>query len=79
MDKLYSYHDYEEAYYRGQYGKCKTIGLYLLSLINNEHARKLYRNLSDLITDRELTNIEKEYWAEVLFDVKVWIMVNMPC
>ena len=45
MESAYTYFDYEQAYFHGQYYKCKTIGLYLLPKIKNKRAEELYKRL----------------------------------
>lgn len=73
MGRLYSYEDYEEAYYHNQYGMCKEIGLYLLSSMYDDKSKKFYHKLNKAklnynnLSDRE---------AELLSDVRLWLMVN---
>jgi len=45
MGLLYSYHDYEEAYYHLRYYECKKIGLYLLPKIKGKYSQQLYTRL----------------------------------
>jgi len=45
MGLLYSYHDYEEAYYHMQYYKCKEIGLYLLAKLKDKRSKQLLKKL----------------------------------
>jgi len=71
MDELYSFYDYEYSYTHSQWGKCKKIGIYLLSLINNDRARELKEKLSKV--DIEIDNEEN---AKLLSDVKIWIMIH---
>ena len=76
MDRLYSYHDYEEAYYRMQYYKLKDIGCYLLSFIKNDRAKELSKKLAKSNWAWDLPQKEREYLSQLYLDVKIWIMVH---
>lgn len=79
MFRKYNYYDYEEAYYHMQWYKCKEIGLYLLPFINNDRARELEKELKEINYSWDLPQEELNHIQKVLFEVKVWIMVNSPC
>ena len=70
---LYSYLDYEEAYFSLQYRKCKEIGIYLLSHLVDEHSKQLLHQLEnyDYADEEHRARDDKLLW-----DVKVWLMVN---
>ena len=57
----YSYYDYEEAYFKMQYYKCKEIGIYLLEKLKKFEYDWLHQDTKD---------------AQLLWDIKVWLMVN---
>ena len=78
MDRIYSYYDYEYAYYHMQYYKLKDIGIYLLSFIHKGRARKLCEQLSKIEWKWDLDDETNKYLAKLYLDVKIWIMVN-PC
>ena len=71
--QVYSYYDYENAYYRAQYYKCKEIGLYLLSQLKDDRAKELYKQLEQFEYDW-LHPTAKD--AKLLLDIKIWLMVN---
>ena len=73
MNKLYTYSDYEDAYYHMRYYDCKKIGLYLLSFNSDDKSKELYDKLSSY--EYKLENQD----SGILFDVKIWLMVNQPC
>lgn len=75
MNRIYSYHDYEEAYYHMQYYKLREIGCYLLSFIHNDRARELSEKLSKVEWRWDLSEEEHKYLAQLYLDVKLWIMV----
>ncbi len=76
MNHLYSYYDYEEAYYHLQWYKCKEVGCYLLLLLKDKYAKKLYKQLVKLNWAWDLPQKEQERIAKLLLDVKIWLMVN---
>lgn len=79
MDKLYSFYDYENAYYKCQVYRCKEIGCYLLKRLNNKKAKQLYKKLSNLeykLTWGEEDSKHNRYIAQLLLDVKIWLMVH---
>jgi len=76
MDKLYSFYDYENAYYKGQVYRCKEIGCYLLKYINNKRAKQLYNQLSKVEWSWDVPQEQQEYITKLLLDVKIWIMVH---
>lgn len=73
MDLLYNYYDYEEAYFHMQYYKCKEIGLYLLAKLKDDRAKELYKKLKQF--EYDWMTFDKED-ADLLWDIKVWLMVN---
>ena len=76
MDRLYSFYDYEQAYYKGQIARCKEIGCYLLKQINNKKAKQLYNKLSKVKYTWDVPKVEQKYIAKLLLDVKLWLMVH---
>ena len=70
---LYSYHDYEEAYYKGQFVNCKKIGLYLLSKLSDKRSKQLYRQLENFEYKWETFGKAEQ---DLLSQVKIWLMVN---
>ena len=70
---IYSYHDYEEAYYHMQYYKYKEIGIYLLNRIPGKRSKELLRKLKKFEYDWLHPDTKG---AQLLWDVKVWLMVN---
>ena len=68
---IYTYHDYEEAYYHMQYYKCKEIGLYLLPRIPGKRSEELLKRL-------KVYNYQwdKPDTSRLLEEVKIWLMVN---
>ncbi len=48
MNGLYSYYDYEEAYFHGRAYDCKKIGLYLLGKLKDDRSKKLYKQLESI-------------------------------
>ncbi len=52
---LYSYYDYEEAYFHMRYYKCVEIGLYLLSRLTDKQSKKLLKRLKkyNLVKDND--------------------------
>ena len=39
----YTYRDFEEAYYKGNWNKCKEVGFYLLSKMKDKKSNKLLK------------------------------------
>ena len=77
---LYSYADYEEAYYHGRIDKCKQIGCYLLERKNDKRSKELLKELSKLeykcwYNDNS-SQEELNHQAKVLLEVKIWLMVS---
>ena len=70
VDRLYSYYDYEEAYYHMQWNLCITIGTYLLPYINNNRAKQLLKQLSK-------AKIDSKILTKLLLDVKIWLMIYL--
>lgn len=70
---IYSYHDYEEAYYHMQYYKCKEIGIYLLNRIPGKRSKELLSKLEKFEYDWLHPDTKD---AQLLWDIKVWLMVN---
>lgn len=75
MDKIYSFDDYERAYYGRRYEDCKTIGLYLLGYINNKKAKDLSLQLSNIDIHSQDEG-EINYIKNLLSDVRLWIKVH---
>ena len=73
MNLLYNYFDYEEAYFHMRYYDCKKIGLYLLAKLKDKRAKELYKRL--LKFEYDWMTFDKTD-ADLLWDVKVWLMVN---
>ena len=73
---MYTFHDYEEAYYSGQYLECQTIGLKLLAALSDKNSKRLYKKLFkapiDCVTDKE-----KKKLADILLEVRIWLGVNL--
>ena len=69
----YSYYDYEEAYFKLQYYKCKEIGIYILSKQKDEYSKKLLKKLEKFEYDWLHPDTKD---AKLLWDIKVWLMVN---
>jgi hypothetical protein len=76
MNRIYSYSDYEYAYYHQQWSKCIEIGKYLLPFIHNDRANKLLKKLSKAYYAWNIPEDESKELAQLLLDVKVWIMVH---
>lgn len=76
MDRIYSYSDYEYAYYHCQWYKCIEIGKYLLPLIHNDRARELLKQLQKASYSWDMPEEKAKEFAQVLLDVKIWIMVH---
>ena len=76
MESVYTYFDYEQAYFHGQYYKCKTIGLYLLSKIKNKKAEELYKRLLNFEYDWLHPTHEDD---TLLNEIKIWLMVYEYC
>ena len=67
MENLYTYYNYEDAYYHMQYNKCIEIAKYLLPKIkNNPKVRELEDKLYD--TYDSIDN-------NLLGEIKIWLMV----
>lgn len=71
MDELYTYHDYEEAYFHGRAYECKKVGLYLLSKLHDDYAKKLYKELKSVEYAWDLPQPKLDHLAKVLLDVKI--------
>ena len=67
----YSYHDYEEAYYRRDYAACKEIGLSMLSNLRDDRSKMLLEAFRDYEYDPG-----DPVGAKILDDVKVWLMIK---
>ena len=76
MDRLYTYYDYENAYYNMQYTKCIEIGKYILPYIHNDEAKKLLKKLNKAYYIWDMPEEELKELVKLLFDIKLWIMVN---
>ena len=70
---IYSYFDFEEAYYKTQYNRCKEIGLYLLGQLRDPKSKELYRQLQQFKHDWMHPSPEG---TELLLEVKIWLMIN---
>jgi hypothetical protein len=71
MNGLYSYHDYEEAYFHGRAYDCKKIGLYLLGKLKDDRSKKLYKQLESVEYAWDLPRKKLDKLAEVLLNVKI--------
>lgn len=72
----YNYSDYETAYYKIQWYKCREIALYLLPLLKNDKAKELYEKLKkekEYKWDLPQEDLDRLY--KLYFDIKVWLMV----
>lgn len=76
MNRLYSYSDYEDAYYHCRWDKCIEIGKYLLSFIHNDRAEKLLKKLSKAYYTWDMPKDESKKLSKLLLEVKLWIMVH---
>ena len=76
MVTKYTYNDYEEAYYKQQWYKCKEIGIELLSKLEDDNAKVLLKKLKKMEYSWDLSQEEKIKIDKILFDVKVWLMIN---
>lgn len=71
----YSYKNYEEAYYKGNWNKCKEVGFYLLSKKNDKRSSKLLKEIKTIDYHWDLNPKELERISKILLAVKVWLMV----
>lgn len=71
---IFTYYDYEEAYYHLQYYKCKEIGIYILSKQSDRYSRELLEGLKKINCDWDCIS-KKD--LELLWEIKVWLMVNV--
>lgn len=74
---LYSYNDYENAYYKSQVTACKEIGIYLLNKINNKQAKQLIEKLNNISYSYDLSKEELDYITDVLSEVKIILNINL--
>ena len=73
---IYNYYDYEDAYYLGEYDKCKEIGIYLLSSLHDAKSEKLLKDLSGITYSWNLPQDQQVEVEEVLSEVKRWLLSN---
>lgn len=75
MTNLYTFDDYENAYYNRDVDKCKEIGCYLLSSIKDEHAKKLLSKLKKITYSWNMSEKKLNELTKLLTDVKIYLMV----
>ena len=73
---VYNYYDYEDAYYLGEYDKCKEIGTYLLSTLDDSKSEKLLRDLKTISYSWNLSQDELLEIQEILLEVKKCLLAN---
>lgn len=76
MWSKYNYYDYEQAYYKCQWYKCREIALYLLPLLKNKTANALFNKLKkekEYKWDLPKKDLDRLY--KLYFEIKVWLMV----
>ena len=71
----YTYEDYEDAYCNNQVEKCQEIGNILLEKLNTKDAKQLIKKLNSINIEDKSEHGRKDR-AEILLDVKVWLMIN---
>ena len=71
-----SFHDFEEAYYYGQWETCIQLGKQLLSSINNDRSIELLEALNKVHYSWDLSEEEARYLTKLLNDVKIWLMIH---
>jgi len=71
----YTYEDYDEAYCSNQVEKCQEIGNILLEKLNTKEAKQLIKRLNSINIEDSSEQGRKDR-AEILLDVKVWLMIN---
>lgn len=78
MEKLYTFTDYEDAYYTENISNCKQIGCYLLSHLKSNDQKKtdnLLHQLSNLKWNWD-DSLEKQIEVnQLLQEIKIWLMV----
>ena len=74
---MYTYHDFELAYYSNRVYECKEIGLQLLERIKTKEAEKYHKKLEKVEWDWNLTQKEHKEIARLLSDIKIYLMVNL--
>ena len=62
---IYTYQEYEEAYYHMRYYQCVTIGRYLLSRLKDNKSKQLLKELD-----------KGEPSSQLLIDIRIWLMIN---
>ena len=67
----YTYRDFEEAYYKGNWNKCKEVGFYLLSKMKDKKSNKLLRKIKTIDYRWDLESKELERISKILLSVKV--------
>ena len=74
---MYTYHDFELAYYSNRVYDCKEIGLYLLEKIHTKEAKNYHKKLEKVEWDWDLTQKEHKEIADLLSEIKIYLMVNL--
>ena len=70
---MYTFHDYEEAYYHANYYDCQKIGLILLSSLTDKNSKRLYKKLLAI----DIGSIDRKKLSDILVEVRIWLGVNL--
>ena len=75
MNTIYSYYDYEEAFYHMRYYDCIDIGKYLLKKLKDKTSKQLLKRLNKLEYRWNLSKEDMNTLVNTLWEIKVWLMV----
>ena len=73
---MFTYYDYEDAFYLGDYGKCKEIGISLLSHKRSKEAKELLTKLRTIDYSWSLDEKEKQKIYNILSEVKRYLLAT---
>ena len=73
---MFTYYDYEDAFYLGDYSKCKEIGIHILSSKRNKEAKELLSKLKQINYSWTSNDKEKQGVYDILVDVKKYLLAN---
>ena len=75
MNNLYTYYDYEEAFYHMRYYDCISIAKQLLPKLKDKKSKQLLKRINKLEYRWDLPKEDMDILVNTLWEIKVWLMV----
>lgn len=74
---LYTFADFEEAYFKNDVERCQIIGVYLLGRLSGDTAKELTKKLLNLHYKWDAHQDELQKVYQLLSEVKRWLQANL--